>query len=104
MDVDPARFSIRWIGLSEGIRLFVCEEASSFLAGGTEIERIKLFESFNSFKSFESIRDLMNFFNELNYLNKFTVREVSMENSKVKSLVDYKVKAVSGTLQPAVDV
>src|SRR3990167_441859 len=27
-----------------------------------------------------------------------------MENSKVKSLVEYKVKAMGGTLQPAVDV
>ena len=27
-----------------------------------------------------------------------------MENSKVKSLIDYKLKAMSGALQPAVDV
>ena len=71
------------------------KEAGSFLAGGTELERIKLFESFKSFKSFESARDSLNFLNELNCLNKFTVREVSMENSKVKSLVQLLSESVN---------
>ena len=71
--------------------------------GGTELERIKLFESFKSFKSFESARDSLNFLNELNYLNKFTVREVSMENDKVRNLTDSRLKVISRSEQPPVE-
>ena len=71
--------------------------------GGLEFERIKLFESFKSFKPFKSVRDLLNFLNELNCLNEFTVREVSMENPKVKSLMDSRLRVISRSEQPAAE-
>ena len=62
MEVAPARFSIRWIALSEkGIGLF-------------------------SFSGLQS------------------GKEVSMEDSKVRSLIDHRLKVVSRSGQPAVDV